>query len=137
MPMHPDPKVKLQQLADGAPNKRNRSAQFPDDGLTAHAVHTGNDGGNVIDQQHGAAIGAAMLESLAAGELKIVSVDPPSYADPAQLESLVALVTAGTAKVTKVVTSQIAEAGKPRTKSVTNFLTGAPVPSVTVVYGLP
>lgn len=137
MPMHPDPKVKLQQLADGAPNKRNRSKQFPDDGLTAHAVHTGNDGGNVIDQQHSAAIGAAMLETLGAGELKIVSVDPPSYADPAQLQSLIALVAAGTVTVTKVVTSQIAEQGQPRTKSVTNELSGAPVPSVTVVYALP
>lgn len=129
-----DHKDKLKRLADNAPHKRNSSPQFSDEGLDAHAVHSGRNGGNKIDQKQGAAIGKTMLDALASGEFQIVSVSPPEMADPAKLQQINAAVERGDSKVTKIVTSQTSEEGQPRTKSVAFSLSGGPMPSLTVVY---
>lgn len=124
----------LKHLADNAPNKHNSSPQFSDDDVTAHSVHSGRKGGNKIDQKQGAAIGAEMLAALAAGELQIVSVSPPEFADPAKLKAINDAVADGTSKLSKLVTSQIAEERQPRMKSAAFTFSGGPTPSLTVVY---
>lgn len=132
-----DHRNKLKQLADGAPNRHNSSPQFSDDDVNAHAVHSGRKGGNKIDQKQGAAIGKTMLEALTAGELQIVSVSPPEFADPVKLKAINDAVEHGQAKVTEITTSQISKEGQSRTKSIAFAFSGGPTPSLTVVYKMP
>jgi hypothetical protein len=129
-----DHSTALKKFADNAPNKKNGSPQFSDEGVTAHSMHSGRKGGNVLDQKAGAAIAKTMLQALADGDFVIVSVDPPDYADPAKLAAQVAAVDSGEVKVKKIVTSQIAEEGQSRMKSVSHTFEGGALPSLTVVY---
>lgn len=126
----------LQALRDNAPNKRNGSPQFPDDGLDAHAVHGGRKGNNKIDHKAGADIGQAMLEHLKNGDLEISSVQPKEFGDPAKLQKLIDDVRNGQIKQTRIETAVIAEEGYPRRKRLSIDMTGGPIPRIDIVYKL-